>query len=441
MSSWEEILENFPEENHSELTKDEQVYIPVYATQAFVADYKDTRCLFALFQTSPIWCKGVGTTWKFTSNNADLVRRKFRFLVQHLDEVENFNFIQQTATYNGKQIKWDTLYPEWKYLNNWKVHFQSPSTSEAEETKPSIPREFEPEEGNKSKESDHNNSDKESIHSKSSTNKDTLNVSNLLQEAETRIIATIQKLTSRPSTPSPQATPSHPTSTLPGSSKLSIPEESSFPTSSGSKGKAKEEPLPQTFASSSRSSQTTPVPTTTQSQTPPVPKGNPKGIPRQVPPHRSRLGRTGPPQRPPSPPAPPPPPVLMAGNVPTPKLLGSTPDPYDGNPTKAQAFWNMLANYYTMNSAVYDTDDKKVPATLTNFKAGTQGGDWASDYIAEALAANPQDYGTWDQFRIAFKKQFIPPQVQQEAIKGMHDTYMGNREFNDWYQDWTQHAW
>ena len=283
MSSWEEILGNFPEENHFELTEDEQAYIPVYATQAFAADYKDTRCLFALFQTSPIWCKGVGTTWKFTSNNADLITRKFRFLVQHLDEVENFDFIQQTATYNGKQIKWDTLYPEWKYLNNRKVHFQSPSTSEAEEAKPSIPGEFKPEESNKSEGSDSDVSDKESVHSKSSTDEDTLNVSNLLQEAETRIVATIQKLTSRPNTPSPQATPSRPTSTLPGSSKLSIPEESLFPTSAGSKGKAKEEPLPQTFASSSRSPQATPVPTATQSQTPPTPKGNPKGIPPQIP--------------------------------------------------------------------------------------------------------------------------------------------------------------
>jgi len=130
----------------------------------------------------------------------------------------------------------------------------------------------------------------------------------------------------------------------------------------------------------------------------------------------------------------------MAGNVATPKLLGNTPDPYDGNPTKAQAFWNTLANYYTMNEAVYNTNDKKVPAALTNFKAGTCGGDWASDRIAEALAANPTNYGTWAQFQTAFEKQFIPPQVQQEAIKGMHDTYMGNREFNDWYQDWTHHA-
>ena len=130
----------------------------------------------------------------------------------------------------------------------------------------------------------------------------------------------------------------------------------------------------------------------------------------------------------------------MSGGTAAPKLLGSAPEPYDGNPTKAQTFWNTLANYYTMNNAVYSTDEKKVLAALTNFKTGTRGGDWASDRIATALAANPVDYGTWNQFKMAFEKQFIPPEVQQEAIKGLHDTYMGNREFNDWYQDWSHHA-
>jgi len=441
MSSWESVLNNFPPELQLELTEEEQAYIPVYATDAFAADYKDTRCLFARFLTPGIWCEGVGTSWKFTSNNEALVTSKFRFLVLHLDEVDDFDFIQRTATFHGKQIKWDTLYSEWKYLNNQKVHFQSPSTSEAEDTQPRIPEEIKKADSFITAGSDHDSdSDQESTHSKSSTDEDTLNVSNLLQEAETRIVATLQKLTSCPSTPSPQGTLSRPTSTLPGSSKLSIPEESSFPTPPVSKGKAKEEPLPQTLASSLRSSQVTSVPATAQPETPPVPKGNPKGIPPQIPPPRPCSGRTGPPQRPPSPPAPPPPPVIMAGNVATPKLLGSTPDPYDGNPTKAQAFWNTLANYYTMNDAVYNTDDKKVPAALTNFKAGTCGGDWASDCIADALTANPTNYGTWIQFQTAFQKQFIPPQVQQEAIKGMHDTYMGNREFNDWYQDWTHHA-
>jgi len=440
MTSWQTILDNFPPKDQLDLTEEEQMYIPVYATNAFAADYKDTRCLFALFLEPAIWCKGVGTTWRFTSDNTELTTRKFQFLVSHLDKVQNFDFVQRTATYNSKQIKWDTLYPEWKYLNNRKVHFQSPSTSEAEETKPSIPREFEKDKSNKSDKSDTaDKSNEESTHSKSSTDEDTLNVSNLLQETETRLVATIQKLTSRPSTPSPQGTPSCPTSMLPGSSKLSIPEESSLSTPPMSKGKAKEEPLPQTLASSSRSSQATPVPTTTQPEAPLVPKGNPKEVP-PIPPHRPRLGRTGPPQRPPSPPAPPPPPVIMAGNVTTPKLLGSTPGPYDGNLAKAQAFWNTLANYYTMNDMVYNTNDKKVPAALTNFKTGTRGGDWASDRIAEALAANPTNYGTWAQFQTAFQKQFIPPEVQQEAIRGMHDTHMGNREFNNWYQDWTHHA-
>jgi len=198
MTLWQTILDNFPTKDQLELTEEEQAYIPVYATNTFAADYKDTRCPFALFQEPAIWCKEVGTIWKFTSDNSELTTRKFRFLISHLDEVENFDFVQQTTTYNGKQIKWDTLYPKWKYLNNQKVHFQSPSTSEAEETKPSIPREFEKEESDNSEESDNaDKSDEESTHSKSSTNEDTLNVSNLLQEAETRIVATLQKLTSR----------------------------------------------------------------------------------------------------------------------------------------------------------------------------------------------------------------------------------------------------
>jgi len=81
---------------------------------------------------------------------------------------------------------------------------------------------------------------------------------------------------------------------------------------------------------------------------------------------------------------------------------------------------------WIITNAVYNTNNKKVPAALTNFKAGTCGGDWASNRIAEALAANPNNYRTWAQFQTAFQKQFIPPEVQQEAIKGMHDTHMGN---------------
>jgi len=77
MSSWQTILDNFPTEDQLELTEEEQAYIPVYATNAFATDYKDTRCLFALFQEPAIWCQEIGTIWKFTLDNTELTTRKF----------------------------------------------------------------------------------------------------------------------------------------------------------------------------------------------------------------------------------------------------------------------------------------------------------------------------------------------------------------------------
>ena len=107
MTSWEIILDLFPQDKQLELTKLEEDYLPVYATQAFAAYYKDTRCIFAYFVQSAIWCEGIGNIWQFTSDNTELVPRKFRYLVHHLDKVENFDFVLRTAQFHGKQIKWD----------------------------------------------------------------------------------------------------------------------------------------------------------------------------------------------------------------------------------------------------------------------------------------------------------------------------------------------
>jgi len=77
MSSWDIILDNFTPAQQLDLTEPEQDYLPVYATDAFAADYDDFCCIFACFLTPGIWCKEVGTPWKFTSNNKELVTRKF----------------------------------------------------------------------------------------------------------------------------------------------------------------------------------------------------------------------------------------------------------------------------------------------------------------------------------------------------------------------------
>ena len=80
MTSWEIILDLFPQEKRLELTSLEEDYLPVYATQAFAAYYKETRCIFAYFVQSAIWCEGIGNIWRFTSDNTELIPRSFDIL-------------------------------------------------------------------------------------------------------------------------------------------------------------------------------------------------------------------------------------------------------------------------------------------------------------------------------------------------------------------------
>jgi len=123
-----------------------------------------------------------------------------------------------------------------------------------------------------------------------------------------------------------------------------------------------------------------------------------------------------------------------------PRILGTAPEPYDGSPDKAIDFWNTLANYFAINSGVYTTNAQKVSSALTYFKIGTPAGKWASDLMETALNANPPDYGTWDQFKVAFEKQFVPPAAQMEAFQKMHDTRMSGQNFATWFLDWSTQA-
>ena len=133
-----------------------------------------------------------------------------------------------------------------------------------------------------------------------------------------------------------------------------------------------------------------------------------------------------------------PPPPMAQANVS--RLIGTAPEFYDGQGDKALAFWNILENYFTVNEDTFNTDHKKVASALTYFKQDTQAGKWASNRMATAIAAQPTNYGTWQAFKDAFKAQFIPPQTELEALAKLHATPQGSREFNEWYQEWSQHA-
>jgi hypothetical protein len=110
----------------------------------------------------------------------------------------------------------------------------------------------------------------------------------------------------------------------------------------------------------------------------------------------------------------------------TPCLMGTAPEAFDGKADKAISFWNTLKNYYHVNQAIFDTKAKKIGTALTYFKLRTQAGEWASDHIAAATAGANVTYGTWVDFKDAFKAQFIPPETQQDAIIKIHNLPMGN---------------
>jgi hypothetical protein len=119
--------------------------------------------------------------------------------------------------------------------------------------------------------------------------------------------------------------------------------------------------------------------------------------------------------------------------------LGTAPESFNRSADKAITFWNILENYYTTNVVVYDNNNKKILAALTHFKLRTQAREWASDHMATALAAAQVTYEMWATFKADFKAQFILPQTQLDTITKIHSLLMGGKEFNIWFQEWSQY--
>ena len=69
--------------------------------------------------------------------------------------------------------------------------------------------------------------------------------------------------------------------------------------------------------------------------------------------------------------------TTMSTSTTAPKLLGSPPEPYDGKPDKAEAFWSALESYFYLNSGMFADDNRKIATALTYFKVGTPAGEWA----------------------------------------------------------------
>src|SRR6266404_2569950 len=128
--------------------------------------------------------------------------------------------------------------------------------------------------------------------------------------------------------------------------------------------------------------------------------------------------------------------LIMAAPAPS-KTFGSAPEPFDGKPTHAQAFWHALENYYYLNGDNFATDNKKVSSALTHFRISTAAGEWAQDCQKSALSQTPVNFSTWAEFKTAFEKHFIPVITTDLAQQNMFELKQGARRFNGWYQEWS----
>jgi len=378
MSKWENCTKRFP--FRTSITKPEREHLSIAFDDYFVATEKGQRFIFANLGGTPLWSAGLTHPWRDLDDN-ELVTDEFltaKFL--NKEYINNLHLLKGTGTYQGKDVQYSLTQSCWIYLNNRTVHFHGTSTSETPE---------------------------------SPTDDDTARVEEILERTETTVSSAIQKLQaiSRPASPAIRA----------GSPRTQAPvQASSLPTPPVSKGKQPAPVPPRTRTSTVRSS---------------VSKASTSQGPIQAPPPQPTAPQPPPGNPPPNPPAP----AAMAQQN-QPRILGTVPEPYDGSPDKAIDFWNTLANYYNINDGVYTTNAQKVSSALTHFKIGTPGGNWASDLMHTALNANPVNYGTWDNFKAAFEKQFIPPAAQMEAIAKMHGTFMGAKDFATWFLDWSTQA-
>jgi hypothetical protein len=91
------------------------------------------------------------------------------------------------------------------------------------------------------------------------------------------------------------------------------------------------------------------------------------------------------------------------------KLHAGAPVAFDSNIRKASQWLHSVKAYFTVNAAVYSTDEKKVVTTLTYMMEGTAAS-W-SDTFYQVCEGRTARYGTWADFEKEFWEMFIPTDV------------------------------
>ncbi|KAH9163771.1 hypothetical protein EDB89DRAFT_2078485 [Lactarius sanguifluus] len=292
------------------LTEEEKTRIPVYFDTPFFD--LDDKLYQAEFGNQIVISPTGRFPWKNALTQKVLTIQDFEKVFPHIQKVRKLDWIILEGSFKKKNVHWSFPQNRWLYGNNRAVRFSdSEEQSESEKSLTPLSPENAPDSDSEQEE-----------------------VSRILEETTKSLTGLLSQVASRPS--SPRVSPG-PLPSAPGPSRLHR----------------------HIAATSINSPPRLPSPPLTHRATVP---------PRSRSPSPQALPPTLPPV-PALPPVPPPVPVHMAANPPA-KILGAAPEPFDGRPNKAEAFWNNLENYFHLNASIFDTDDKKISAALNLLQVG-----------------------------------------------------------------------
>ena len=381
MSSQSVVVEPLPEELAS---------LPFDFTNLEVYQNEDRRTLYADWETEgqptlPLQ-KFPNQSWELYDDNSPVTWEHWHQRYPGAEHVLDLDTRYLSGRFNEKIVNWSRTQRCWTYRNNRPVDFTAAPSSQP------TPREPSPSgSGNASEEE--------------------AAVSELLERTEKALHAATSSLRQLSAPPTPQTVPGGlPTTPTPASTWESfIPTPSSPPRLDTPQRLPSPEPSPRppsSPTSSSSSSEDTPPPSTTAA----VPATH---VTTTANPTQTMSTRP----------------------------LGAAPEPFDGKAENAENFWTALESYYLLNTGIFNTEHKKIMTALTYFKAGTSAAEWARERQKTAFAAaGGVDFGTWAAFKKDFSDHFIPAESILESTQKMHTMRMGNREFNDFYQEWSTHA-
>jgi hypothetical protein len=96
------------------------------------------------------------------------------------------------------------------------------------------------------------------------------------------------------------------------------------------------------------------------------------------------------------------------------ELRAGAPVAFDGNIRKASRWLHSVKAYFTVNAAVYSTNEKKVVTALAYMTEGTASS-W-SDTFYQLCEGRTAKYGTWANFEKEFWEMFIPADASIVAL-------------------------